>query len=152
MIIRKLLRKLPVRLACGINILTTGIAFLIFLLGFLRHMRRDGEIDSYELSVFFAVFVTLQFWNLFNARCLGLKQSAFTGLSKNKAFVVIAASIVIGQILIIQFGGTVFRTVPLSLIDWLIITFGTSIVLLVGELLRLFQRVTAKNKYRILKA
>ncbi|BAZ36697.1 calcium-translocating P-type ATPase, PMCA-type (plasmid) [Calothrix sp. NIES-4101] len=131
------------------NILTTGIAFLIFLLGFLRYMRRDGKIDTYELSVFFAVFVMLQFWNLFNARCLGLKQSAFTGLSKNKAFVLIAVSIVIGQILIIQFGGSAFRTVPLSLIDWLVITFGTSIVLVVGELVRFLGRMTTKNKYHV---
>lgn len=130
------------------NILSTGIAFLIFLLGFLRYMRRDGEINPYELSVFFAVFVMLQFWNLFNARCLSLKQSAFTGLSRNKAFVAIAISIFVGQVLIIQFGGNVFRTVPLSFTDWVWITFGTSAVLLVGEILRFINRMTAKDNYR----
>ncbi len=132
------------------NIFTVGLAFLMFLIGFLRYIRRDGDISTYELSVFFAVFVMLQFWNLFNARCLGLKQSAFTGLSKNKGFVAIAITILVGQILIIQFGGTVFRTVPLSLIDWISIIAGTSTVLGAGELWRLTTRF--KLKSRSLKA
>lgn len=119
------------------NILATGLAFLIFSIGFLSHIREDGNITAYELSVFFAVFVMLQFWNLFNARCLGLSQSAFTGWSKNKAFVAIALTIFVGQILIIQFGGSIFRTIPLSFMDWVRVVVGTSIVLVIGELWRL---------------
>ncbi|MGH2412572.1 MAG: cation-translocating P-type ATPase, partial [Microcystaceae cyanobacterium] len=122
------------------NIVITGCGFLVFLVGFLFYLRQDGEINNYELSVFFAVFVLLQFWNLFNARCLGLTQSAGTGLLKNKAFIAIAATIFIGQILIIQFGGNLFRTVPLSLQDWILIITGTSTVLWLGELWRLIKR------------
>ncbi|AFY32965.1 calcium-translocating P-type ATPase, PMCA-type [Calothrix sp. PCC 7507] len=128
------------------NIFATGLAFLIFSIGFLHHIRQDGNISPYELSVFFAVFVILQFWNLFNARCLGLKQSAFKGLSKNQGFVAIAITIFVGQILIIQFGGSVFRTVPLSFIDWMSITFATSTVLWVGEIWRLITRLQVKSK------
>jgi len=123
------------------NIFTVGPIFLVFLIGFLRYMNVDGSISNYELSIFFAVFVMLQFWNLFNARCLGLKQSAFTGLFANKAFVGIAITIFVGQILIIQFGGNVFRTVPLSFTHWITIIGSTSIVLWVGELLRFTQRL-----------
>jgi Ca2+-transporting ATPase len=126
------------------SILATGLAFLIFSIGFLYHIREDGNITAYELSLFFAVFVMLQFWNLFNARCLGLSQSAFTGLSRNKAFVAIAITIFVGQILIIQFGGSIFRTIPLSFMDWVRVVVGTSIVLVIGELWRLMSSLHCK--------
>jgi P-type Ca2+ transporter type 2C len=128
------------------NIFSVGLAFLMFLIGFLRYIGRDEDISIYELSVFFAVFVMLQFWNLFNARCWGLKQSAFTGLSKNKGFVAIAIAILVGQILIIQFGGNVFRTVPLSFVDWISIIAGTSTVVWAGELWRFMMRLNSKSR------
>ena len=82
----------------------------------------------------------LQFWNMFNARCLGSNRSAFTGLIHNRGFMAIATIILVGQILIVQFGGSVFRTVPLSLTDWITITALTSVVLWLGELGRLWKR------------
>ncbi|MUL35047.1 calcium-translocating P-type ATPase, PMCA-type [Gloeocapsopsis dulcis] len=127
------------------NIFSTGLAFLVFLIVFLRQIRQDGVISSYDLSIFFAVFVMLQFWNLFNARCLGLNHSAFKGLFKNRGFIAIAVAIFFGQILIIQFGGSVFRTVPLSFTDWFMVVTGTSVVLWFGELQRLFLRLKSKN-------
>ena len=127
------------------NILTTGLGFLIFLIGFLLYIKQDHIISNYEISAFFAVFVFLQFWNLFNARCLGLKSSAYKGILENKSFVLIASIIFFGQILIIQFGGTIFRTVPLSIIHWLLIILGTSIVLWIGELSRFLERI----KFRV---
>ncbi|MEM8640527.1 MAG: calcium-translocating P-type ATPase, PMCA-type [Cyanobacteria bacterium P01_G01_bin.54] len=121
--------------AMGRNILLTGGIFLVSLTGLLIYLGRDGMTDQ-ELSLFFAIFVLLQFWNLFNARCLGVQQSAFKGLLSSPAFVAIALSILIGQILIIQWGGEVFRTVPLSWDSWAGVIGGTSIVLWVGELNR----------------
>lgn len=112
-----------------------GGVFLMVLLSFLFYLQNDG-ITPRELTVFFTVFIMLQFWNLFNARCLGLAQSALKGLRNNRGFVFIAAAILIGQVLIVQFGGSVFRTVPLSLGDWLLILIVTSPVLLIGELIR----------------
>lgn len=126
------------------NIFITGLGFLVFLVSFLLYIRQDDGLTPYELSVFFAVFVMFQFWNLFNARCLGLKQSAFANLAKNRGFIAIAATIFLGQILIIQFGGSVFRTVPLSFSDWITITAGTSIVIWFGELWRLIIRLKSK--------
>ncbi|ELS04090.1 plasma-membrane calcium-translocating P-type ATPase [Xenococcus sp. PCC 7305] len=123
------------------NIAIVGLIFLVILTGFLLYIGRDNQITDYELSLFFSFFVMLQFWNLFNARCLGLDKSAFANVTENKGFVLIATMIFLGQVFIIQFGGEMFRTVPLSLNDWLFIVGGTSIVLWIGELTRFFKRM-----------
>ncbi len=122
------------------SIIGFGAAFIVVLAGFLLYIQRDGAVTPYELSMFYSVFVLLQLWNLFNARSLGRVKSAFSGLFENKAFLGIAAIILIGQILIVQFGGDIFRTVPLTLSDWVGIIAATSIVLWVGEIWRALQR------------
>ncbi len=123
------------------SILTTGITFIVLLVAMLLYIQQtDGKVSNYELSVFFTIFVMLQFWNLFNAKCLGLAHSAFHNLFENKGFVAIASSILIGQILIVQFGGKIFRTVPLSIRDWVLIIAGTSLVLWIGEIFRWIRR------------
>jgi len=101
-------------------------------------------VTPWELTVFFTTFVMLQFWNLFNARALGQVHSAFRGLTKNKAFLLIAAIILLGQVALVQFGGEVFRTTPLSIGQWLAIAGGTSVVLWVGEAIRLVRRLRRK--------
>ena len=126
------------------GILGLGLTFIVILVGFLIIIQNDGIVTPKELSVFYATFILLQFWNLFNARVLGLKSSAFTDLGKNKAFVYIAIAILIGTILIVQFGGEIFRTVPLDIGEWLIIIVSTSGVLWIGELLRWFSRRNAQ--------
>ncbi|MDJ0657918.1 MAG: calcium-translocating P-type ATPase, PMCA-type [Crocosphaera sp.] len=123
----------------------TGLIFLLFLMGFLAYLERDGTVNKYELSIFFAVFVFLQFWNLFNTRSFGLQQWFWQGLEKNKAFLAIATVIFLGQIFIVQWGGKIFRTVPLSWRDWLWIILGTSIVLWIGELWRFILRKKTDN-------
>lgn len=124
----------------AVSIFSVGSIFLVFLAGFLLYIQRDSVITPYELSVFFTTFVMLQFWNIFNARCFGLKQSAFANLGSNWSFLAITGVILIGQILMVQFGGSLFRTVPLSLRDWLLIIGSTSIVLWVGEIWRFISR------------
>ncbi|WP_030006645.1 calcium-translocating P-type ATPase, PMCA-type [Picosynechococcus sp. NKBG042902] len=116
-----------------------GCGFLVLMVGILEYEMRDGTINTYELSVFFAIFVFLQLWNLFNARCFGLSISAFTGLSKNPAFSAIIATIFIGQVAMVQWGSSAFRTVPLACRDWLWIIGGTSFVLWFGEIWRKVQ-------------
>lgn len=121
------------------NILLTGLMFVILLFGLLHYFTdAAGEISRYNQSLFFTIFVMLQFWNMFNAKTYGVGGSAFSGLSKCLGFVVVALLIVVGQFLIVQFGGEVFRTEPITLRDWLLIIGGTSIVLWVGEFLRFF--------------
>jgi Ca2+-transporting ATPase len=118
------------------RILGLGVTFIVILVGFLIYIQNDGEVTDYELSVFYATFIMLQFWNLFNARVLGRDVSAFSGIRENRAFLWIALAILIGTILIVQFGGEIFRTVPLTLTDWLVIIAATSPVLLLGEIIR----------------
>ncbi len=116
------------------------IAFLLYAKKNFAHATNAGEISGRGLTLFFNVFVMLQFWNLFNARCLGLRQSAIRGLTANKGLLGIALAIFAGQILIVQTGGDFFRTEPLSLGDWLITVGATSLVLWIGEAVRFFNR------------
>ena len=124
------------------NILFVGISFVILLLGLLFIFPTDvnGNISRYDLSCFFTIFVMLQFWNLFNAKAFATGKSAFSGLTQDGGFLSVALIILIGQILIVSFGGDVFRTEPISLKDWGIIIGGTSIVLWIGEIIRLIKR------------
>lgn len=92
-----------------------------------------------ELSMFFCLFVFLQFWNMFNARAFETGRSAFH-FKDCGGFVLIAMVILIGQILIVTVGGEFFNVVPLTLTDWFIIIGSTSVVLWIGELLRLFKK------------
>lgn len=123
-------------------IIATGLLFVVFLLALLSYWRENnGEVTPYHLSMFFTIFVLLQFWNLFNAKAFASKASALSGLSKSKAFLFVSLLILVGQYLIVTFGGDVFRTVPLSWQDWLLIVGGTSIVLWIGEIVRIIGRL-----------
>ena len=126
------------------NIFGIGLIFLAILLGLLIWMNSDGEMTVYELSAFFTIFVMMQFWNMFNARTLGGNNSAFHKLGENKYFLVIAALILVLQVIIIQFGGGFFRTEPLSLEHWVMIVAGTSLVLWIGEAKRFIARLNSK--------
>lgn len=108
-------------------------------IGRVTFSRVNTGLSDYELSLFFTIFVFLQFWNMFNARAFETGRSAFH-FKGCRGFVVIAAAIFFGQILIVQLGGQLFNVVPLKLIDWAIIIGSTSLVLWIGELIRLIQR------------
>lgn len=122
------------------SILWTGFSFVVLLLVLLYIFGHTaGGITPYKLSIFFTVFVMLQFWNMFNAKAYASGRSAFHGLTHDTGFLIVSLLIVVGQILIVSFGGEVFRVVPLSLRDWLIIIASTSVVLWLGEVVRLIQ-------------
>ena len=126
-------------------ILGVGLVFLALLMGMLFWFdNEEGGMTTYRLTVFFTFFVMLQFWNLFNARVFGTSDSAFKGISRSYGMELIILAILGGQILIVQFGGAVFRTVPLDFMTWMAIVVSTSFVLWVGELVRLVRRLTQK--------
>ena len=102
-----------------------------------------SQMTDYELSLFFTIFVMLQFWNMFNARAFQSCRSAFH-FKHCGEYVMISLGIVVGQVLIVTFGYDMFNVVPLKLTDWLIIIVGTSPVLLVGELVRLLKKRPAR--------
>ena len=103
-----------------------------------KNMGNQGLTD-HELSIFFTLFVMIQFWNMFNARAFATGRSAFH-LKGCKGLGVIALLIFVGQIIIVQCGGRMFNVTPLSLSDWLIIVTSTSVVLWIGEFFRLFNK------------
>ena len=120
-----------------------GIIGGLFFLGtfvMLWYFERVKGVDPQELTIFFCVFVMLQWWNLFNARTLGSHHSAFRRLWACRGFLLVLALVLIGQWLIVTYGGEMFRTEPLSLRVWLYIIIGTSPVLWIGEIYRKVKR------------
>ena len=113
-----------------------GGLFFVSTFALLWYFERVAGVDDTELTIFFCIFVMLQWWNLFNARSLGSHYSAFRRLWACRAFLLVLVLVLAGQWLIVTFGGKMFRTVPLSLSTWLYIILGTSPVLLIGELYR----------------
>lgn len=97
------------------------------------------DLSEYEVSLFFTIFVFMQFWNMFNARAYATGRSALK-LKHCGEFLLISLIIVGGQILIVQFGGDFFTVVPLTFSDWWISFLGTSFVLWIGEFLRFVNR------------
>ncbi|HIZ26003.1 calcium-translocating P-type ATPase, PMCA-type [Barnesiella sp. An55] len=153
--------------AMGKGIIGTGIAFVLLLFGLLQYFKHvdvtsiaqfdlrlflgnffnftpvpDG-LTRYELTLFFSIFVFLQFWNMFNAKAFGNVQSAFSRLASCKGFLWVTLIILAGQILIVSVGGSLFGVTPLQPMDWLYIFAGTSIVLWIGEIYRLIRRLMA---------
>lgn len=135
------------------NILGYGVGMFAVLVGILlyfehtdlTHMRQmftlpfvtEHSLGTQELSLFFTIFVFMQFWNMFNAKAFGTHKSAFHFKDCN-GFLLVAAIIVVGQWIIVQFGGQFFNVTPISLLDWLIIIAGTSVIALIGEFARSF--------------
>ena len=146
------------------GIFGVGGLFVLLLFGFIQYFKNEeitsltqfsvidyfahffhfgsfqSGLSAYELSLFFSIFVMLQFWNMFNAKAYRTGKSAFAGIGNSKGFVMIALAIIVGQVIITTFGGAMFSVTPLKITDWLIIIGATSMVLWVGEALRMIAR------------
>ena len=146
------------------GIFGVGGFFVVLLFGFIQYFKNEditsltqfsitdyfshffhfgapeGNLSAYELSLFFSIFVFLQFWNMFNAKAYRTGKSAFNNLGKSQGFMLIALAIILGQVFITTFGGQMFNVTPLKLVDWAIIIGATSAVLWVGEILRAVKR------------
>ena len=122
------------------SIAFVGLGFFTVLLLFLMWCERNGSngIDIHGLTLFFTAFVMLQFWNLFNAKTLGSRHSAFHNIWADRGMLFVMLLILGGQWLIVTFGGKMFRTVPLTLGEWLAIISSTSLVMWIGEIYRFF--------------
>ena len=153
------------------TILTTGLLFVIFLFGLLQYFHHtdisafsqiewskffnyyfqfttEGNLSAYEISLFFTIFVMLQFWNMFNAKAFATGTSAFSCMWKCSGFIGIGLLIIVGQILIVSFGGEMFSVTPLSANDWWQLTLATSIVLIAGEIGRLIAHICKQTQKR----
>jgi len=126
----------------GRQIVLTSLIFFVVMFIMLIYCERNGSagVDIHELTIFFTTFVMLQVWNLFNAKALGSTHSAFHNMAGSMGMLFVLLLIIVGQVLIVHFGGRIFRTVPLSGGEWLAIIAATSTVMLVGEIVRLWKR------------
>jgi len=145
------------------SILGVGLLFVVLLFGLVQYFKHaditsltqfnfadfgrsffdfsaGNGLSAYELSLFFTIFVLLQFWNMFNAKAFMTGKSAFTSLGECKGFLAIALVIIGGQWLIVTIGGEMFNVTALKLVDWAIIIGCTSVVLLIGEIWRFLCR------------
>ena len=146
------------------GILGVGLFFVFLLFGLLQYFKhaditsllqfnladfgssffdfsKGNGLSSYELSLFFTIFVLLQFWNMFNAKAFMTGKSTFSALKKNTGFIAVAFVILVGQWLIVTIGGEMFNVVPLKWKDWGIIIGATSIVLWIGEVLTALRKI-----------
>ena len=132
----------------GFGILFCGIVFFLVMFALLVYCERRGKggVDVHELTMFFTTFVMIQFWNLFNAKALMSHHTAFRHFLKDKGMILVLVLVLVGQGIIVTFGGEMFRTTPLSLHEWLLIIGSTSVVLWAGELWRTFKRMIAKRR------
>lgn len=126
------------------GIVFCGLAFFALLFAMLWHLPYDDVdtgVQRHELTLFFTTFVMLQVWNLFNAKALGSSHSAFRYLHRDRGLIVVLLCIVIGQWVIVEFGGDMFRTDGMSWQEWALVISATSGVLWAGELYRLWKRI-----------
>lgn len=124
------------------GILLCSMLFFACSLALLFWCENSGTagIDIHELTIFFTVFVMLQLWNLFNAKSFGSNHSAFHRIYADRGMLLVMLLILVGQWLIVSFGGKMFRTVPLTWQEWGMIIAVTSLVLWIGELWRLLYK------------
>lgn len=102
------------------EILITGsymsILCMVFLKSkFIHSLYRVGENDKYVMSAFFGLFIFMTIFNAFNARSNRL--NIFANLRKNKVFLFIVTFILVVQLIMIYFGGSIFRTTGLTLLE-----------------------------------
>ena len=126
----------------GKDIISNGLFFFVLMFAMFIHCLYDEDpgIQLHELSLFFTTFVMLQFWNLLNAKTLGSRHSCLHRLWADRGMLIIMVAILLGQWLIVTFGGQMFRTTPLSLTEWMVIIVATSAVVWIKELYRLCKR------------
>lgn len=143
------------------TIVATGLFFVVVMIALLVGMEFGGlfadgsgpnpsewkfdPLNVRQVTLFFTVYVFFQVWNQINCRSLTPDVSGFRGLFKNPLFLLIASLTVIGQLVIVNFGGGIFDVEPLGWLDWLLIVGGTASVLVYAEGVRLIRRVLGRR-------
>ncbi|WP_308660297.1 calcium-translocating P-type ATPase, PMCA-type [uncultured Alistipes sp.] len=123
------------------TLFTCGGVMVVVLLGMLFYWSfGSGELTVRELTLFFSTFVFMQFWNMFNAKGFETRHSVFKDWYGCREFFLILLAIAVGQVLIVEFGGAVFRTVPLSWGEWAAVIGATSLIAFGGEAVRALRR------------
>jgi Ca2+-transporting ATPase len=142
------------------TIFSTAVFFVVTMLELLLGMtngwwlsdpqgqrtRSFPELTTWQVAVFFTTFVFFQVWNEINCRSLAPEVSGLRGLHKNPTFLAIVVLIVVGQVLLVTFGGDLFEVRPLGLLTWLGIAGATASVLAYGEAVRRIRRAVGRKQ------
>jgi Ca2+-transporting ATPase len=131
------------------NVFTTAAFFVVVMMALLLGMRYGhwfagvgplseefAPLTDRQVSIFFTVYVLFQVWNEINCRSLVPQVSGFHGLRHNPIFLGIIGTILVVQVLIISFGGPVFKVEPLDPLTWLAVVAFTASVLVFAEISR----------------
>lgn len=117
-----------------------SVVFLLqYKLNFLGAAR--GEMTT----VLFTLFVLFQLFNAFNCRELH-SESIFCHLFKNKLMLLVVGCTFVLQVLIIQFAGASFGTVPLGIAMWGKLFALAFSVIVLSEVIKAFARLFQKKK------
>ncbi|MGN1131446.1 MAG: calcium-translocating P-type ATPase, PMCA-type, partial [Ruminococcus sp.] len=104
-----------------------------------------GGSQGEQGTILFTLFVIFQLFNAFNSKALS-NDSIFKGITQNKAMLLVFLLTFALQVVITQFGGFVFGTVPLSLSMWVKIVLTALTVIVVSEIVKLIFRTIEKSK------
>ena len=128
------------------TIFITAGFFIVVMLGLLVAMQygflkgegqlTDGTFTALQVTLFFTIYVFFQVWNQINCRALTPEMSGFSRILENPTFLIIAGAVALGQVVIVTFGGAVFKVEPLGLWHWLGVLAFTSTVLIFAEIAR----------------
>ena len=115
----------------------------VFLCQYVFNFLR---VPSEEMTtVLFTMFVLFQLFNAFNCRELH-SESIFRHLLKNKLMLVVVGLTTVIQILIIQFGGAFFGTVPLAIGMWVKLFCIAASVVVLSEIVKFVKRCADKKR------
>lgn len=126
------------------RIIINGL-YMVLIIVLQTELNFLGIEAGHESTAIFTLFVLFQLFNAFNARELG-NNSIFRNFLHNHIMLGVFAGTFVLQIIITQFGGDVFDTNGLNIIDWLkVFAMGLSIIA-VSEAVKLIRRLVAKQR------
>ena len=104
------------------SILVGGVFITTICLGILKNFfgvyNLIGSTNMDIVRTFmFSTFIMAILWNSFNARTE--KLNLFEHITENRNFILVISAVAAVQVLIIQFGGKVFSTTPLTVHNWI---------------------------------
>ncbi|AET69124.1 plasma-membrane calcium-translocating P-type ATPase [Desulfosporosinus orientis DSM 765] len=126
-----------------LKIVANGM-FIVAALLFVMNTQLLGGTEAQQSTIVFTSFVLFQLWNAFNSREFGVR-SIFPNLLKNKMMVGVIILTFFIQVLVTQFGGEVFKTVPLDLTLWVKMIGFTFSIVIFSEALKLIMRLFQGN-------
>ena len=130
------------------EILITGIyssilCILFLKLNIIKNLFRQSQNDVYLLTAFFGLFIFMSIFNSFNARTHRL--NLFSKIYKNKAFIIVILFIVIVQVYLIYYGGSIFRTKGLTIKEFVIMLLISLSVIPFDMLRKIYLKKKNKN-------